>query len=381
MFDPVRESVPAQLILENGTVFQGRSCGARGQAFGEVVFNTSMTGYQEILTDPSYCGQMIAFTYPHIGNQGINERDNESRAIWTEGVIVRDLVSNHSNYRAHRDLYTELMRQGVVGISEVNTRALTHLLREKGSLRGMIHSGVELTPFDLPAVLKQLQDLEPLSGQDLTPHVSTKTPYAWTEHSEDWAISARQLLPVCGKTVVVYDFGIKYSTLRLLKDRGLEVMVVPARTSVSEVRAFKPDGILLSNGPGDPAACMDLIELIRELIQQNWPMLGICLGHQLLALASGAETFKMKFGQHGANHPVQNIKTRQIRITSQNHGFAVDPETLPAFVKPTHWALFDGTLQGFQFTDRPILGFQGHPEAGPGPHEMVEIIDQFVQLL
>ena len=373
---------PALLALENGTVFHGQSVGAPGQAVGEVVFNTAMTGYQEILTDPSYCRQIVTLTYPHVGNVGSNEEDEESAAVHAAGLVVRDVPARLSNFRSRQDLPTYLRQRGVVALAGIDTRQLTRILREQGAQRGCIAAGGSLHAERAVAAARGFPGLE---GMDLAREVSTREPYEWRgglwrpapvgQGHEDVADAA---LPF---RVVAYDFGVKRNILRLLTDRGCRVRVVPAETPVEEVLEHAPDGVFLANGPGDPEPCGYAIAAIRTLLERGLPTFGICLGHQLLGLAGGARTVKMKFGHHGANHPVQELQSRRVLITSQNHGFAVDEESLPDNVRATHRSLFDGTLQGIAWTDRPAFGFQGHPEASPGPHDARHLFDHFVTLM
>ena len=367
----------AVLVLADGTVFRGRSIGARACAVGEVVFNTAMTGYQEILTDPSYCRQLVTLTYPHIGNTGVNAEDTESGRIYAEGLIVRDVPRLHSSWRARGDLPAYLEQSGVPGIAEIDTRRLTRLLRENGAQSGCLMAG----DIDIDKALAQARAFPGLAGMDLAKVVTTLQPYEWTD-------GVWQLGEGCKPTqgarlhVVAYDYGIKHNTLRMLAARGSRITVVPARTPAREVLKMKPDGVYLSNGPGDPEPCDYAIEAIGEILDATRvPVFGICLGHQLLGLASGARTIKMKFGHHGANHPVKDLETGQVVITSQNHGFAVDPSTLPGTLKPTHVSLFDGSLQGLARTDRPAFCFQGHPEASPGPRDIGYLFDRFTRMM
>ena len=366
----------AVLALEDGSVFLGRSIGAdsdqAGAAVGEVVFNTAMTGYQEILTDPSYARQLVTLTYPHIGNTGCNPEDEESERPMAAGLIVRDCPRRHSNWRARESLPEYLRRHGIVAIADIDTRRLTRILREKGAQGGAIMSG-----SDAEAAIGHARSFPGMQGLDLAREVTTAEAYEWSEGSLDLDRG------VCARTtgrhhVVAYDFGIKRNILRMLADRGCRVTVVPATTPAAEVLALAPDGVFLSNGPGDPEPCSYAIEAIRELIDQRVPLFGICLGHQLLGLAAGARTIKMKFGHHGANHPVQDLDSGQVMITSQNHGFAVDEKSLPENARATHRSLFDGSLQGIELTQAPAFGFQGHPEASPGPHDIQPLFDRFV---
>ena len=371
---------PAILVLRDGTVFRGSSVGAPGVAAGEVVFNTAMTGYQEILTDPSYCRQIVTLTYPHIGNTGTNPEDAESDRVYAAGLVIRDLPLLASNWRSTRDLPSYLRAQNVVAIADIDTRKLTRILREKGAQDGCLMAGTHLTATDEKAALKAAREFPGLAGMDLAKVVSSRQPYDWNETT--WALGrgyGRQEQPKYH--VVAFDFGIKRNILRKLAARGCRLTVIPAQTAAKDALAHKPDGIFLSNGPGDPEPCDYAIRAIRELLDAGVPIFGICLGHQLLGLASGARTVKMKFGHHGANHPVQDLDTGRVMITSQNHGFAVDSATLPANVRVTHVSLFDGTLQGFARTDRPAFCFQGHPEASPGPHDTDYLFDRFVAMM
>jgi carbamoyl-phosphate synthase small subunit len=376
-----RVTQEALLGLEDGSVFRGVSVGAPGWTAGEVVFNTAMTGYQEILTDPSYCGQMVTLTYPHIGNVGANPGDEEAGRIHAAGLIIRAEAPVHSNYRATGSLGDYLRRHGIVAIGEVDTRRLTRLLRTKGSLRGAICAGEGADP---DAAVAKARATPSLQGADLARVVTTNAAYDWTEGS--WVPPnsppppmAAQAGPPC--SVVAYDFGVKRNILRMLVDRGCRVHVVPATTPAAAVLALKPDGVFLSNGPGDPEPCDYAIAAIRELLAARIPLFGICLGHQLLGLAAGARTVKMKFGHHGANHPVVDVTTRRVFITSQNHGFMVDEEGIPSRLEPTHRSLFDGTLQGMRHRECPAFSFQGHPEASPGPHDVGGLFDLFVSLM
>jgi len=368
----------ALLALTDGTVLRGRAIGAMGHASGEVVFNTSMTGYQEILTDPSYAGQIVTLTYPHVGNVGINAEDAESRRVFAAGLVIRDLPRRASNWRRVLDLSQYLREANVVGIAEVDTRKLTRILRERGAQNGCIVAGETLTEADAAAAIARARAAPSMTGLDLANVVSCATPYGWT--SGAWALGAGyRPMGEARFHVVAYDYGAKHNILRLLAQRGCRLTIVPAKTTASEVRALAPDGIFLSNGPGDPEPCAYAIDAIRDLVETGIPTFGICLGHQLLGLASGARTVKMKFGHHGANHPVLDKDTGQVVITSQNHGFAVDAATLPKNVRVTHVSLFDGSLQGIARTDRPAFSFQGHPEASPGPHDLGYLFDRFVK--
>ena len=369
----------AVLVLEDGTLFRGESIGADGQTVGEVVFNTAMTGYQEILTDPSYCRQIVTLTYPHIGNTGVNDEDEESGAIHAAGLIIKDLPLLVSNWRSQDSLESYLQKNGIVAIAGIDTRKLTRILREKGAQGGCIIAAD--TP-DEAAALAAAQAFPGLKGMDLAKEVTTDESYPWSQGS--WSLE--QGLPEASDEgaslhVVAYDYGVKRNILRMLVDRGCRLTVVPAQTPAAEVLAMQPDGVFLSNGPGDPEPCDYAIEAIKQVIEADVPVFGICLGHQLLALASGAQTVKMKFGHHGANHPVQDLKAKTVMISSQNHGFAVDEESLPSHLTATHRSLFDGSLQGIHHTDRPAFGFQGHPEASPGPHDVAPVFDHFIELM
>jgi len=367
---------PAVLALEDGSLFRGVSIGALGESAGEVVFNTAMTGYQEILTDPSYARQIVTLTYPHIGNTGINSEDEESAAIWAAGLVIRDLPLLASSFRSEQTLSQYLAGRSVVGIAEIDTRRLTRLLREKGAQNGCIMAG----DIDEARALELARRFPGLKGMDLAREVSTRQRYDWTEGS--WVVhEGFAAAPPARWRVVAYDYGVKRNILRMLVDRGCQLTVVPAQTPAAEVLAMQPDGVFLSNGPGDPEPCDYAIAAIREIVDTGTPVFGICLGHQLLALASGARTLKMKFGHHGANHPVQSLEDGTVLITSQNHGFAADEASLPATLRATHRSLFDGSLQGIHRTDRPAFSFQGHPEASPGPHEASLLFDHFVELM
>jgi carbamoyl-phosphate synthase small subunit len=368
---------PAVLALEDGTVFRGVSIGAPGNTVGEVVFNTAMTGYQEILTDPSYSRQIVTLTYPHIGNTGATPEDLESGRIHAAGLVIRDLPLAHSSWRASESLQSFLCRGRLVGIAGIDTRRLTRILREKGALAGSIVTG---EAADAVAATRGASLFPGLKGMDLAKVVSVQRPYQWTEGSL-WRGEVRSGRGTARLNVVAYDFGIKRALLRQLVDHGCRVTVLPAETPAEHALALRPDGIFLSNGPGDPEPCDYAIAAIRRFLETDVPVFGICLGHQLLALASGARTVKMKFGHHGANHPVQELDSGRVLITSQNHGFAVDEASLPVNLRPTHRSLFDGSLQGVARTDRPAFGFQGHPEASPGPHDMVPMFEQFVELM
>ena len=368
---------PAVLALEDGTVFRGISIGAPGVTTGEVVFNTAMTGYQEILTDPSYSRQIVTLTYPHVGNTGVTPEDLESDSIHAAGLVIRDLPLLYSNWRASHSLSQFLVEGETVAIAGIDTRKLTRILRERGAQGGCIATADKA---DADVALRAARAFPGLKGMDLAKVVSVRTPYQWNEGSIGRE-SVRVLRPGSRLHVVAYDFGIKRNILRLLSDHGCRMTVVPAQTSATDALALNPDGIFLSNGPGDPEPCDYAIAAIREFLDTDIPVFGICLGHQLLGLASGAQTVKMKFGHHGANHPVQELAGGHVLITSQNHGFAVDESTLPSRLKPTHRSLFDGTLQGVARTDRPAFGFQGHPEASPGPHDLKPLFEHFVFLM
>ena len=367
---------PAILVLKDGTVFRGTSIGAEGVAAGELVFNTAITGYQEILTDPSYCRQIVTLTYPHIGNTGANAEDVESDRVYAAGLVIRDLPLRSSNFRQLWTLDEYLKRENVVAIADIDTRKLTRILRDKGAQEGCIMAGA----VDEKTALKAAQDFPGLKGMDLAKVVSCTKNYAWDETT--WTLGKGYGKLTDAKfNVVAYDFGVKRNILRMLAARGCNVTVVPAQTSAKDVLALKPDGVFLSNGPGDPEPCDYAIAAIRELLEKNVPLFGICLGHQLMGLASGAQTIKMKFGHHGANHPVQDLESGRVMITSQNHGFAVDAKTLPANCRVTHVSLFDGSLQGFARTDKPAFCFQGHPEASPGPHDVAYLFDRFTTMM
>ncbi len=375
-------SEPALLVLEDGTEFPGRSIGHSGQTVGEVVFNTAMTGYQEILTDLSYSRQIVTLTYPHIGNVGCNPDDEESSAVAAAGLVIRELSPLMSNWRGEEPLEKYLRRHRIVAISDIDTRKLTRILRDKGAQNGCIVAGEGIDPQQ---ALQAARAFPGLKGMDLAREVTTHLPYEWAQGS--WTLE--EGLPECPHPieeklpwhVVAYDYGIKRNILRMLVDRGCRVTVVPALTPAEKVLELQPHGLFLSNGPGDPEPCDYAIQAIRRLLGEGTPTFGICLGHQLLALASGARTVKMKFGHHGANHPVQELAGGRVMITSQNHGFAVDEESLPVNLRATHRSLFDGTLQGIERTDCPAFGFQGHPEASPGPHDVAPLFDRFVDLI
>jgi carbamoyl-phosphate synthase small subunit len=375
----------AALVLADGTVFRGRSIGAPGRTLGEVVFNTAMTGYQEILTDPSYQGQIVTLTYPHIGNTGVNQEDVESGKVHAAGLVIRDLPRRASNFRMQRSLSEYLIAEGVVGIADIDTRKLTRVLREKGAQAGCIVAAAEGEKLSEAAIADGLATARAypgMAGQDLAKEVTTASRYEWDSGS--WRLTRVDGSPGFTKPqtnrfhVVAYDFGVKQNILRLMADRGCRVTVVPAATSVSDVLALRPDGIFLANGPGDPEPCDYAIAATREFIARKLPTFGICLGHQIMGLAVGGRTLKMKFGHHGANHPVFDVETKRVFITSQNHGFAVDPASLPANTRVTHTSLFDGSLQGFALTDAPAFCFQGHPEASPGPHDIGSVFDRFI---
>ncbi|MGB0845660.1 MAG: glutamine-hydrolyzing carbamoyl-phosphate synthase small subunit [Thiolinea sp.] len=370
----------AILVLEDGSIFRGQSIGSEGQTTGEVVFNTALTGYQEILTDPSYARQIVTLTYPHIGNTGVNQDDEESGAVQAAGLIVRDLPALHSNWRAEESLGSYLQKNQIVAIADIDTRRLTRILREKGAQRGCIMAG---ETADQDAALNAAKAFPGLKGMDLAKEVTVSEPYIWTEGS--WNLNPDEARHSTAENsdfrVVAYDYGIKKNILRMLVDRGCHITVVPAQTPAAEVLAMNPDGVFLSNGPGDPEPCDYAIEAITQILEQRIPTFGICLGHQLLGLASGAKTIKMKFGHHGANHPVQDLKTKTVMISSQNHGFAVDEATLPDNVQATHRSLFDDSLQGIERSDCPAFSFQGHPEASPGPHDVAPVFDHFIELM
>jgi carbamoyl-phosphate synthase small subunit len=369
----------ALLVLEDGTVFSGTAIGASGISVGEVVFNTSMTGYQEILTDPSYSRQIVTLTYPHIGNTGTNDEDTESDLVHACGLIIRDLPLIASNFRNQQSLGDYLKANNVVGIADIDTRKLTRILREKGAQAGCIMVG----DLDEAKALAQAKAFPGLKGMDLAKEVTTDKAYQWRNGS--WKLEGGLPSDTPEKElkykVVAYDYGVKRNILRMLVDRGCDVTVVPAQTSAADVLAMNPDGVFLSNGPGDPEPCDYAINAIQQILTTEIPVFGICLGHQLLALASGAKTLKMKFGHHGANHPVSNVEKGTVMITSQNHGFAADETTLPANIKVTHKSLFDGSLQGIHLTDKPAFSFQGHPEASPGPTDAAPLFDHFIELI
>lgn len=385
----------AILALADGTVFYGRSIGASGHTAGEVVFNTAMTGYQEILTDPSYAQQIVTLTYPHIGNTGTNDEDTESgriHKVWANGLIIRDLTMATSNFRSSQSLSEYLINHNTVAIADIDTRKLTRLLREKGAQNGCIMTADSDGQLDEAKAIELAKSFAGIKGMDLAKVCCDQAGFTWTQGS--WQLVSPEVSPTCGRfkelgtdieqkfNIVAYDFGVKTNILRMLVDRGCHVTVVPAQTPINEVLKHNPDGIFLSNGPGDPAPCDYAIDAIKHIITEtDIPLFGICLGHQLLALASGAQTVKMKFGHHGANHPVQDIEQGTVMITSQNHGFAVDESTLPSNVKVTHRSLFDGSNQGIELTDKPAFSFQGHPEASPGPHDCAPLFDKFAAMM
>lgn len=376
-----QESLPAQkkaiLVLADGSVFRGTAIGAEGLSVGEVVFNTSITGYQEILTDPSYAQQIVTLTYPHIGNVGTNSEDEECDKIWATGLVIRDLPLLESNFRSQQNLSDYLKAHKVIGIADIDTRRLTRILRDKGAQNGCIMAG----DVDEAQALAAAKAFGGLKGLDLAKEVTVSEPYNWNETS--WKLGEGHSTPTGAKKfkVVAYDYGVKRNILRMLVDRDCELVVVPAKTPAAEVLAMNPDGVFLSNGPGDPEPCDYAISAIKAILETEIPVFGICLGHQLLALASGAKTIKMKFGHHGGNHPVQNLDNQQVMITAQNHGFAVEESSLPANLRATHKSLFDGSLQGIHRTDKPAFSFQGHPEASPGPHDAAPLFDHFIELM
>ena len=385
----------AILALADGTVFYGRSIGASGHTVGEVVFNTAMTGYQEILTDPSYAQQIVTLTYPHIGNTGTNDEDTESgriHKVWANGLIIRDLTMATSNFRSSQSLHEYLINHNTVAIADIDTRKLTRLLREKGAQNGCIMTADSDGQLDEAKAIELAKSFAGIKGMDLAKVCCDQAGFTWTQGS--WQLVSPEVSPTCGRfkelgtdieqkfNIVAYDFGVKTNILRMLVDRGCHVTVVPAQTPISDVLKHNPDGIFLSNGPGDPEPCTYAIDAIKHIITEtDIPLFGICLGHQLLALASGAQTLKMKFGHHGANHPVQDIEQGTVMITSQNHGFAVDEATLPSNIKVTHRSLFDGSNQGIELTDKPAFSFQGHPEASPGPHDCAPLFDKFAAMM
>ncbi|KRG39401.1 carbamoyl phosphate synthase small subunit [Stenotrophomonas pictorum JCM 9942] len=366
----------AILVLEDGTVFEGESVGAPGLSVGEVVFNTAMTGYQEMLTDPSYARQMVTLTYPHIGNTGMNDQDDEASKVWAAGLIVRDVPRRPSSWRSQVSLQDWLLQRGVVAIAGIDTRKLTRILRERGAQNGALMAG----DIDVEKALEAARKFPGLKGMDLAKVVSTDTPYSWSEGQLD--LDRNEFQRVAPKfKVVAYDFGVKANILRMLAERGCELTVVPAQTPAADVLAMEPDGVFLSNGPGDPEPCDYAIAAIKEFVARKVPTFGICLGHQLLGLACGAKTMKMGHGHHGANHPVQDLDSGRVMITSQNHGFAIDESVLPANVRVTHRSLFDQTIQGIALTDAPAFSFQGHPEASPGPQDVAPLFDRFITLM
>ena len=370
-------TTPAILALEDGSIFKGLAIGATGQSIGEVVFNTSMTGYQEILTDPSYAHQIVTLTYPHIGNTGTNSEDEESAFVWAAGLVIRDLPLMASNWRNTQPLDEYLIANNVVAIADIDTRRLTRILREKGSLSGCIMAGDDI---DGALALAAAQGFEGLKGMDLAKEVTVKEAYDWT--GSTWDLETGHSEKVDGQfKVVAYDYGVKRNILRMLVERGCNLTVVPAQTPAKDVLAMNPDGVFLSNGPGDPEPCDYAIAAIKEILTTDTPVFGICLGHQLMALASGATTEKMKFGHHGANHPVQDLASKVVMITSQNHGFAVSEKALPSNLRATHKSLFDGSLQGIERTDKQAFSFQGHPEASPGPHDVAPLFDRFIDIM
>ena len=374
---------PALLVLEDGSIFTGIAIGAEGISTGEVVFNTAITGYQEILTDPSYAKQIITLTHPHIGNTGTTTEDDESSQVWAAGLVIRNLPLLASNFRNQQNLDSWLKQRNVVAIAEIDTRRLTRILRDKGAMNGCLYAGPELLENMEAAIARALRaakDFPGLVGMDLAKVVTCSKPYQWQEGS--WVLGTGHSKPAPGKYhVVAYDFGVKHNILRMLVDRNCRVTVVPAQTTASAVLAMQPDGIFLSNGPGDPQPCDYAIKAIQEFLQTEIPVFGICLGHQLLGLACGATTAQMKLGHHGANHPVQDLASGKVFITSQNHGFSVQAETLPPTLNATHVSLFDGSLQGIHHAKKPAFGFQGHPEASPGPHDVSQVFDHFIDLI
>ena len=370
-------TTPAILALEDGSIFRGVAIGATGQSTGEVVFNTSMTGYQEILTDPSYAHQIVTLTYPHIGNTGTNSEDEESEFVWAAGLVIRDLPLMASNWRNTQPLDEYLISNNVVAIADIDTRRLTRILREKGAQSGCIMAGDNI---DEAAALAAAKGFAGLKGMDLAKEVTVKEAYDWTGSTWDLAEGNREKTDGQFK-VVAYDYGVKRNILRMLVERGCNLTVVPAQTPAKDVLAMKPDGVFLSNGPGDPEPCDYAIAAIKEILETDTPVFGICLGHQLLALASGAKTEKMKFGHHGANHPVQNLDSKVVMITSQNHGFAVSEDAMPSNLRATHKSLFDGSLQGIERTDKQAFSFQGHPEASPGPHDVAPLFNRFIDIM
>ncbi|WP_444915570.1 glutamine-hydrolyzing carbamoyl-phosphate synthase small subunit [Microbulbifer sp. TRSA007] len=373
----MQSTTPALLVLADGSVFEGRAIGAHGSSVGEVVFNTSMTGYQEILTDPSYARQIVTLTYPHIGNTGTNQEDEECADIWAAGLVIRDLPLLASSFRNEQSLEDYLRERNIVGIADIDTRRLTRLLRDKGAQSGCIVAGDNI---DHEEALAKAKEFAGLKGMDLAKVVSTKEAYPFSEGT--WTLGeGHKAAPEQPFKVVAYDFGVKRNILRMLVDRGCDITVVPAETPAPEVLAMNPNGVFLSNGPGDPEPCEYAITAIREILDAGIPTYGICLGHQLLGLAVGGKTAKMKFGHHGGNHPVQDLNSTKVMITAQNHGFEVDADSLPDNVEVTHKSLFDGTLQGIHLKDKPAFSFQGHPEASPGPHDVAPLFDHFIDLM
>ena len=370
----------AILVLASGDIFEGIAIGAMGTAVGEVVFNTAMTGYQEILTDPSYCRQIVTLTHPHIGNTGCNPEDNESDSVWASGLVIRDLPLIASNWRSTESLEQFLVRNNTVAIAEIDTRQLTRLLRNQGSQNACIMAAADITSDHIARALKMAREFSGLEGMDLAKQVSTQAAYPFQEGTWDLGNEENQAMPERFR-VIAFDYGVKLNILRMLVDRGCSVTVVPATTSAQKVLALKPDGVFLSNGPGDPEPCDYAINAIREILERNIPVFGICLGMQLLGLAAGLKTKKMKNGHHGANHPVREMTSGAVLITSQNHGFCLDDDKLPANVEVTHRSLFDQTVQGVRLTDKPAFGFQGHPEASPGPHDAAALFDHFMALM
>jgi len=376
----------AVLALEDGSLFNGKSIGVWGETIGEVVFNTAMTGYQEILTDPSYSKQIVTLTYPHIGNVGCNAGDEEAAGIHASGLVIRDSAMVMSNWRGEKSLHDYLLENNTVAISDIDTRRLTRILRDKGAMAGCIIAADSIDDAKTAAAIEAAGAFAGLKGMDLAQEVTTSETYSWTDSV--WDLETNQpadavatKFPVFDYHVVAYDYGVKRNILRMLVERGCKVTVVPAKTPASDVLAMQPDGVFLSNGPGDPEPCDYAIEAIQQILETNTPVFGICLGHQLLALACGAKTQKMKFGHHGANHPVQDLATSKVMITSQNHGFSVDEDSLPDNLKASYRSLFDGSLQGIYHTDKPAFGFQGHPEASPGPHDIAPVFDHFIALM
>ena len=373
----------AVLALEDGSLFYGKSIGVSGETIGEVVFNTAMTGYQEILTDPSYSQQIVTLTYPHIGNVGTCAGDEEAKGVHASGLVIRDSSMIMSNWRSEKSLHDYLVENNTVAISDIDTRRLTRILRDKGAMGGCIMAGDSIDDADVlaKAAVEKARSFAGLKGMDLAKEVTTAESYQWTDNVWDLATNQAHENPEQAFHVVAYDYGVKRNILRMLVERGCKVTVVPAKTPASDVLAMNPDGVFLSNGPGDPEPCDYAVAAIQEILETAMPIFGICLGHQLLALACGAKTMKMKFGHHGANHPVQDLATTKVMITSQNHGFAVDGDSLPANLEATHRSLFDQSLQGIQRTDKPAFGFQGHPEASPGPHDIAPVFDHFIDLM